>query len=264
MSSNLSGLLMGLILVAPIALPPNAAAQPVAASPLASIDADAVEALDRMGTALRALHSFRLHASTTTDYVLDDGQKLALAGTVDYTVQEPDHFVVDIQSEKQHRQLFSDGKTLTIYSPRLKYSATLEGLDRSTRALVASSASTYGVEFPLADLFLWGTSAFPTDRFSSALHVGREVLDGDPTQHYAYRLPGVDWQVWISDVTALPRRLVITSHSDPALPVYQASVDWDTKRAVRSSDLVFKPSGATRILLVPVAVAANSADNGDK
>ncbi|MGE8216803.1 hypothetical protein D3C87_580860 [compost metagenome] len=250
-------LLLALALVAAPALAQAPPAPAVAATPAApSIDAAAVAALTRMGKALRALPHFRMHATTSTEYVLDDGQKLALAGTVDYKVRGPDHFFVEIQSEQQHRQLFYDGKQLTIYSPRLKYYATLDDLDRSSQALLADSASRYGLEFPLADLFLWGTPAFPTDRFQSALRVGSARIDGEATQQYAFRQPGVDWQVWIADSTALPRQVVITSHADPALPSYQATLHWDTQRAVGTADLTFNPRGATRIVFVPVALAA--------
>jgi len=252
-----SGLLLALVLLGPLLLlPPPLAAQPAAAS----VDTDAVQALTRMGAALRALPHFTLNATTSTEYVLDDGQKIALPGTVTYRVLGPDRFFVEIQSEDQHRQLFYDGKALTIYSPRLKYYATLEGLNKSSQALLTESATTYGIELPLADLFLWGTPAFPTDQLQSALRVGSARIAGEATQHYAFRQPGVDWQVWISDATHLPRQLAITSHSDPALPAYQATLNWDTRRAVTARELAFDPKGATKIVFVPVALAVQTTD----
>lgn len=238
---------------------PRAAAATAAA---ATVDPEAVAALTRMGKALRALPHFTLAATTRTDYVLDDGQKLALAGTVDYKVLGPDRFFVEIRSDHQHRQLFYDGHTLTIHSPRQKYYATVENLDRSSQALLSDSATRLGVEFPLADLFLWGTPGFPTDVIESALFVGSERVDGEVTRHYAFRQPGVDWQVWISDATHLPRQLLITSHADPALPDYQATLKWDTRRAVSANELVFHPDGATRIAFVPVAQAGDADDKG--
>ncbi len=252
-----SCLLLALVLAGPLLLlPPPLAAQPAAAS----VDPQAVQALTRMGAALRALPHFTLNATTSTEYVLDDGQKIALPGTVAYRVLGPDHFFVEIQSEDQHRQLFYDGKALTIYSPRLKYYATLDGLNKSSQALLTESATTYGIELPLADLFLWGTPAFPTDQLQSALRIGSARIGGEATQHYAFRQPGVDWQVWISDTTPLPRQLAITSHSDPALPTYQATLNWDTRRTVTAKELAFEPKGATKIVFVPVALAVQTTD----
>lgn len=255
-----SRLLLALVLAGPLLLsPPPLAAQTAPAT----IDAEAIQALARMGTALRALPHFSLSATTSTEYVLDDGQKIALPGTVTYRVLGPDHFFAEIQSDQQHRQLFYDGKALTIYSPRLKYYATLDGLNKSSQALLAESATTDGIELPLADLFLWGTPAFPTDQFQSALLVGSARIGGEATHHYAFRQPGVDWQVWISDATHLPRQLAITSHSDPALPTYQATLNWDTRRAVTAKELAFDPKGATKIVFVPVALATQTTPDGE-
>jgi hypothetical protein len=76
--------------------------------------------------------------------------------------------------------------------------------------------------------------------------------------------PGVDWQVWISDATGLPRQLLITSHADPALPSYQATLRWDTKRPVAAKDMVFRPDGATRIAFVPATPTGDDTGNGDR
>ncbi len=251
-------LLGTLILVAGLlAAPAASAADPPA------IDPAAITAVDQMGKALRALPKFALTAATRTEYVLDDGQKLSLAGTVNYKVLGADHFFVEILSDQQHRQLFYDGHTLTLFAPRLKYYTVVENLDRSSQALVRDAATELGVEFPLADLFLWGTPAFPTTSFQSALKVGSETINGDATDHFAFRQPGVDWQVWISRRTYLPRQVQITSHGDPALPTYQATLDWDTQRAISTADVTFKPGNATRIAFVP-AVAVVDDTAGDR
>ncbi|MGY8562826.1 DUF2092 domain-containing protein [Paracidovorax citrulli] len=261
-----SCLLLALLLAPPWVVSTATAAPPTASDTVgaATRDPDAIAALERMGKALRALPQFTLSATTRTDYVLEDGQKLALAGTVDYKVIGPDRFFVEIRSEHQHRQLFYDGHTLTIASPEQKYYARVENLDRSIQALLNDSATRLGIEFPLADLFLWGTPGFPTDRIDSALFVGTDRIDNQPTRHYAFRQPGVDWQVWISDTTRLPLQLLITSHADPALPSYLATLDWNTRSAVAANDLVFRPDGATRIVFVPVAVAADDTATGGR
>jgi hypothetical protein len=194
--------------------------------------------------------------------VLEDGQKLSLAGTVRYKVLGADHFFVEVRSEHQHRQLFYDGHTLTLFAPKLKYYTEVEHLDRSSQALVRDAATELGVEFPLADLFLWGTPAFPTSAFQSALQVGTETVNGQATTHFAFRQPGVDWQVWIADGTHLPKQVQITSHADPALPSYQASLDWDTKQTISLADVTFRPGDATRIAFVPAVAVVDDAQQG--
>ena len=254
------GLLLATLLTAAFPVLPVHAAAPPAAAPQGTLDPAALAAVERMGKALRALPHFALSATTRTDYVLEDGQKLTLAGTVRYKVLGQDRFFVEVRSEHQHRQLFYDGHTLTLYAPKLKYFSEVEHLDRSSQALVRDAATELGVEFPLADLFLWGTPAFPASTFQSALQVGTETLNGQATTHFAFRQPGGDWQVWIADGTHLPKQVQITSHADPALPSYQATLDWDTHQPISVADVTFRPGDATRIAFVPAVAAVDDVE----
>ena len=56
----------------------------------------------------------------------------------------------------------------------------------------------YGVEFPLEDLFLWGTPAAPLDKIESAMNAGQDFIDKDLCDHYAFRQGKIDWQIWIT------------------------------------------------------------------
>jgi len=214
-----------------------------------------------MGKALRALPRFSLTSDATTEIVLDSGEKIALDGQVSYKVQPPQRMFVELKSDRKLRQLFYDGTTLTIYAPRLKYYASAENLGKTLGELVTTAAQDYGIEFPLADLFFWGTERAPGDQLTSAIYVGAGTLDGERIDQYAFRQPGVDWQVWIAQKTSLPQKLVITSLDDPAMPQYVARLHWDTTSAMDAKAFTFVPSeGATRIRLLPIEAVAVEAD----
>ncbi|HEY4079029.1 MAG TPA: DUF2092 domain-containing protein, partial [Rhizomicrobium sp.] len=66
------------LLPAAMSLPAHAQAAAQASS---DVDADAMAALDRMGTALRSHKSFVVRSDVTKEEVLDDGQKLQYGGT---------------------------------------------------------------------------------------------------------------------------------------------------------------------------------------
>ena len=234
-------------------------AQESTPAPTASAERNAVAlgALDRMGQALRALKSYSLTSDTSLDVVLDNGQKVALDGQVAYKVQHPDKLFVDLQSDRKSRQIFYDGRQLTIYSPRLKYYAHAETRARSLGDLVLNASRDYGIEFPLSDMFFWGTPYNQKEEIQSDIYVGAGKLDAEVVDHYAYRQPGVDWQVWISKETSLPKKLLITSLDDPAMPQYEARLHWDLKTPVAAESFRFAPpSDARRIEVVPVQLAA--------
>jgi hypothetical protein len=250
---------LGALAVPAQSAPPGAAAASTSAPspPMAGErDPEALAALDRMGGALRALRQFSLTSDASTEVVLDDGQKVELDGTVTYRVRAPNQLFLELASDRQQRQLIYDGKTLTVYSPRLKYYAQVDGLSATLGELVEDAASRYGIEFPLADMFLWGTDRAPKTAIRSAMHVGGGTQDGEPIDQYAFHQDGVDWQVWISKATALPVKLIITSLDDPAQPQYRARLHWDTRTPVDANAFAFTPpADASRIKLVPVAVA---------
>lgn len=244
---------------------PRPAAPSVASSAAAVRDPQALAALDRMGAALRALKQFQLTSEASTELVLEDGQKVELDGVVTYKVKAPNQLFLELSSDRQLRQLIYDGKTLTVYSPRTKYYAQVDGLSSTLGELVETAATRYGIEMPLADMFLWGTDKAPQDAIRSALHIGGGKIDGDAVEQYAFQQDDVDWQIWISTASGLPRKLVINSLDDPAQPQYRARLRWDTRTPVAATAFKFDPpADAARIKLVPAEVAVVVPDAGQE
>lgn len=227
------------------------------AEPASTLDPVAVTALDKMGQSLRALDHFRLRSDASTEVVLDDGQKIELDSEVQYQVQQPNRMAVDVKSDRRHRQMYYDGGKLTVYAPRMKYYATTDIGGKTLGELAIGAATNYGIDTPLMDLFFWGTEHVKSDQLTSAMHVGGGTMDGQRVDQYAYRQPGVDWQVWISQETQLPKKIVITNLDDPALPRYEAHLHWDTRSTLDAKAFTFAPpEGAAQIRLVPVTAVA--------
>ena len=60
-----------------------------------ALDKEAVTALDRMGTYLRTLQAFQVEAVTSTEHVLEDGQKVLLSGVTTLVARMPDRLLPD-------------------------------------------------------------------------------------------------------------------------------------------------------------------------
>ena len=60
-----------------------------------------------------------------------------------------------MRSSRSERELIYDGKTVTLYTPAEKYYSTIEFTD-TIASLIDRLEERYGVELPLADLFLLG------------------------------------------------------------------------------------------------------------
>lgn len=241
-------LLTGMLLFAPslqAAEPSTAAQEPPVR------DEQVINRLSAMGQYLRSLKVLSVHADTITDEVMDNGQKLQFAGTVDCSVRPPDRLRLTFKNDEKYRVYTYDGKTLTQFSPRLGYYATME-ITGAVGKMILQIKEKYDLELPLADLFLWGTDKADSEAIKEAAFIGVEQMNGHDSEHYAFRQEGIDWQLWIRPGDQpLPDKLVITTTDDPAQPSYSANLKWNLAPKLKDTDFSFvPPKGAVKIGIV--------------
>jgi len=182
----------------------------------ADVEPEVIAALDKMGTYLRTLQAFQIESQTTLDEVLTDGQKIQYAGTVNLLIRRPDRLRAQIESDRQFRMFLYDGKSFTMWGPRVGCYATVPA-PATLAELDDRLAERYGIELPLRDLFWWGSVKARTTDITSAIDVGPSQVGGVTCEHYALREDGADWQIWIQNGDyPLPRKLVITTTTDDA------------------------------------------------
>jgi hypothetical protein len=235
--------------VAALAAVPAAKAKP-------AVDPDAMAALNRMGGYLRAQQAMHVTVEMTTDEVLPTGQKVQHTGVADLKVRRPDRLVASIESDRKTERIIYDGKALTIFQPKLGYYATTPA-PRTVRETVALAEERYGYDFPLADLFTWGTEQSGAANILAATNVGTAVIKGAPCDHFAFHQADVDWELWIErGPRPLPRRQVITTINEPTQPQHTAVMDWDLAPRLDDQMFTFKPpASAHQIELQPVQEA---------
>jgi hypothetical protein len=199
----------------------------VTAADTQRIDPDALAALKRMGDYLRTLNAFQVKADITTENVGNDGQKLQLMSTADMIAKRPDKLRVEVVNSRQPRTFYYDGKSFTLWAPRLKYYATVDA-PPTARELFLKLEDKYNIEMPFVDLFKWGTPDANTNEITDATDIGPAVVNGITTEQYAFRQPGLDWQVWIqAGDFPLPLRLVLTTTDDDARPQHTSQYAWN-------------------------------------
>lgn len=234
--------------VAALALSPASLAAQQDARPAASgdRDPDAMAALDRMGTALRRLNSFGMRADVTTEQVLTTGQKLQNSGSIDFRVRRPNGFRIEIDSDREARTIYYDGRSVTVVAPRVGYYASFPARP-TIRETLAAARDRFDLELPLSELFNWDSSSEVAGRLTSAFRVGDETIGGQVCEQYAMRQAGVDWQIWIRrGANALPCKLVITTTDDPSMPQYTALFTWRPQETFAASTFAFTPPANAR------------------
>jgi hypothetical protein len=222
-----------------------------AATPAANaVNPASIQALKDMGTHLQSLKRFKVSTTLTGERVLADGQKLQHTAAADIEVARPNMLRARMFSSRAEREIFYDGKQATLFIPAQKYYSTVD-FTGNLGELVSKLEEKYGVEIPLADLFLWGTPAAPLDKINSAMNAGQDFIGTDLCDHYAFRQGDFDWQIWITTgAKPLPRKLVITNRTDDARPQSVSLIDWNLKPAFKDSIFKFTPpKGATAVEL---------------
>jgi hypothetical protein len=215
------------------------------------IQDSAVDALKAMSNYLMGQQTLQISTVGSLDVVTGDGQRIQLDGTTSYKIRRPG-FVIDYVSDIKSRRFIYDGKTFTVYSPKLGYYASVAA-PPTNREVLDTIYNKFGISLPLVDLFRWGdgTNADRVKALKSAYDVGPATIDGAETEHFAYREADVDWEVWIQKGDQpLPRKLVIVDRTDPSRPTFTTRLTWQVNPTFTDADFAFVPdANAKRIQL---------------
>jgi hypothetical protein len=215
-----------------------------------TIDPDAMDALNKMGTYLRSLKAFQVESEVTNDDVLEDGQIITDSKTSTLLAVSPNLLRAELKSDDKDTFLFYDGKNFTVYGKVVNYYATVPA-PPTTAQLVDKIYDDYDIEIPLVDLFKWGTDQSTIKRITSAMDVGPSTVQGITCEQYAFRQEGLDWQIWIQlGDYPLPRKFVIRTLTDDARPQHTSNLIWNLAPSYDEATFTFDPpADAQRIPL---------------
>lgn len=210
----------------------------------------AMKALQDMGAFMRTLSHLHVIATSDTDQVLESGQAIQFSAQTEMIAVRPDKLRLSVVDGPHQRTLFYNGKIFALFDQEQRYYASGDA-PPTIEALVDDMSSRFGVVLPLADLFRWNKATAEAVGISSALYIGDQDVNGQLCAHYAYRQPGVDWQLWVRlGPRPLPCRLVITRTDTEGLPRHSVQYLW--KEDKPASDAVFNfepPKGVSAVPL---------------
>lgn len=231
----------------------GAAGQPSVAVSAAAVDPEAITALERMSGYLRSLKSFEMNATTSIDEEVD-GQLITFDGTTTYKVRAPNAFLIRMATDRKVRDVYYDGKQVTVFSPRMKLYGRFAAPGTIKETLQLADEK-YGVQLPLADLFYWGTEKARTDDLLSGAYIGPAKCGQAVCDQFAFRQAGLDWQIWIEQgERPVPRKVVITTLYDDVQPRFSAQLDWTVNPTLDDAVFVFTPPPGS--YAIPIVTAS--------
>ncbi|MDB6178321.1 DUF2092 domain-containing protein [Paracoccus sp. Z330] len=228
------------------------------------VEPAAVAALEQMGQALSGLESFHLSAETEMEVVLDSDQKLTIGGKIMYDVRRPDGLRVALDTDVLQREFYYDGQTAIYVSPDQGYYAVIPEAPDSIHELLELASQKYGLNFPAADLFIWGTEHEPVDQITEGFLVGPATIAGQSVNHWAYRTESQDWEVWLqAEGDPLPLRISYVDRTDPALPRFSATYEWTPEATIDADSFAYMPSDDMQLIEFAQSDLAATANEGE-
>lgn len=223
-----------------------------------AITPEAREAMDRMKAALNNAQKISLSAEISRDEVLSYGYKLQHNEYVTMDVERPTRMKVDVSGDLKNRTYYFDGSTFTVLAKDLNVYAKKPVA--GTIGELIQELIDRGVDMPLIDMLYQGQAGDLLDDVRVGILVGDSWVEGEQVTHLAFRQPDVDWQLWLSKSTNLPRKILITTRYSVGDPQYQAVMHWNTAPKFAANQFVFAPAkGQTEIPLTKEPAADGGA-----
>jgi hypothetical protein len=214
--------------------------------------------LQQMCDYLKSLKQFSFHAEVAEDQVYSGGKKLQYGLDLETLVRRPDRLRVNAAGDLVNKQLFFNGKTITLYDKTNKVYGTME-VPSNIEGALDKVHKDFGLRVALTDLaspLLWDHVSKGLDH---ALYVGMAKVRGVPCHHLAFDRSDVQFQVWIdAGDQPLPRKVVFTQKKLEGSPEWSAVLsDWNSSTPLDDGLFNFvAPAGVQKIKFVPVQPTA--------
>ena len=231
-----------------------------------AVDPQADALLRRMGDYLGQAPFFSVNAEVWQDIQMGSGQQVQAGRQVELQVRRPDRFHAEVHSTRRNRELFYDGKSITLLNRVQNFYGSIPAPATLDEALDVAS-ERFGLTLPLEDIIVSDPYKSAMSKVVSGVHIGPVAVLGVQCDHLAFSLGKVDWQIWIEQgARPVPRKIVITYKDEEGTPEYTAIFsNWDFQ--TKLSDFLFNfepPAGTTKISVEEIKSKNQAHKDGGK
>jgi hypothetical protein len=247
--------------VQPQKAPPAATGQaaPATAQPekTTTPEPDPRQVLEKMCDFLKSQQQFSFKAEVADDQVYYGGKKLQYGMDMEIMVRRPDHLRVNAQGDRVDKQLYFDGKTITLYDKDHNVYGTMT-VPADIEGALEKANKEFGLRVALTDLASPKLCELLTQRIQHALYVGLSKVRGVPCHHLSLDSEEVQLQVWLeAGDKPVPRKIVLTHKRLTGSPQWSAYIsEWNFSPQLSDELFAFTPpEGAEKIKFLPVQAA---------
>lgn len=213
------------------------------------IDSMAVHLLDSMSATIGSMRSCSVKINVVYDIRSHNLGLIKHSDEEQLYLQGPDKLHIKAEGDKGGREFYYNGKMLCYYSAdRNQYSEVPAPAD--IMAMIDSSHTRYGIDFPAADFFYPGFVDDIIGESSLLVYLGKTRIGDKECFHIAGLASDKAFQFWISaDEKYLPLKMVLVYTSKNMNPQYEANLtDWQVNPVLDQKLFKFSPpAGAKKI-----------------
>jgi hypothetical protein len=209
---------------------------------------EAMAILRGMTDHLSALPRFGVRGHGSLEVVLRTGQKIQYDSDMTLTVERPNKLLAVREGGIADQRFFYDGVNLTLFLENENLYATTKAPATLEEAL-SFARDTLDIVAPAADLIYANAFDLLTQDMTAGFVVSRDTsLDGKSCSQLAFRKPGVDLQIWITNgPQPLPAKYVLTTTDVVANPQFVLTLsDWTARPQIDSGTFTFVPPAAAK------------------
>ena len=193
-------------------------------------------------------------AEAYNDRVYAKGRKLQFGVDIEAFFRRPDKFRVIGDGDWEHKEIFFDGRTFTLFDKDRNTFGVIES-EGDMDAALDKAHEEYGVRVGLAELGANRLAENVKHALTNTLYVGKSRVRGVFCHHVAMDKDKMHFQLWIeTGDKPLLRKMVITHKNLPYAPQWTAFIyDWNFTLQPADDFFTFHPpEGAQKIKFVPV------------
>ena len=226
-----------------------AAKQAYVPAPAPVVEQYALDRLKQMSNTLTASQSFSYRSESSIELQSKTGQFITFFTENEVALQRPNKLRMNLSGDTRNLQLYFDGSKVSAFHEddnAYAVSPPLASIDEMLDFIMAKAQ----ISFPSADLMYSDPYAVMTKNLTDATVIGDSMINSVEVEHFAYREPTIDWEIWIAKgEKALPMRLAVTYRQVERQPSFLVEfTDWKLNPKLKANTFDFKaPANATQV-----------------
>ncbi len=218
-------------------------------APAPIVQQHALDRLKQMSDKLVASNSFSYLSNSSIELQSDNGQFITFFTEAEVALQRPNKLHMKVAGDSPSLHLYYDGakaSAIDVDNNIYAVSTPLSNIDEMLNYIMSKAQ----ISFPSADLMYSDPYAVMTKNLTDATVIGDSMINSIPVEHFAYREPTIDWEIWIAKgEKAVPLRLAMTYRQVKDRPSFLVEfTDWKLNPKLKASTFDFKtPSNGKQI-----------------